>query len=42
MNLLAEIQKLEKVAKVDMKNQLYGLFTELVDAFNGMFTFMFY
>ncbi len=42
MNLLAEIQKSEKVAKVDIKNLLFELFTELVDGFSSIFIFFFY
>lgn len=37
MILLAEIQNSEKVAKVDMKNMLFELFTEVVDGFRSMF-----
>lgn len=42
MNLLAEIQKSENVAKVDIKNLLFELFTYLVDGFSSMFIFFFY
>lgn len=42
MNLLAEIQKSEKVAKVDIKNLIFELFTYLVDGFSSMFIFFFY
>lgn len=37
MTLLAEIQNSEKVAKVDMKNMLFELFTEVVDWFRSKF-----
>lgn len=42
LNLLAEIQKSEKVAMVDMKDQIGVSFTELVDWFNSMLTFVFF
>lgn len=42
MNLLAEIQKSEKVVKVDIKNLLFELFTYLVDGFSSMIIFFFY
>lgn len=42
MSLLARIQKSKSITKVDLRNSLYGVETELVDMFNCTPTFVFH